>query len=235
MTVKLKEEDVVLCKVKKIEGTTVFLEIEDYEAEGSMVLSEVAAGRIRNLRQYVSPNRLVVCKVLKISEGHIELSLRRVTAKEREAVLEGYKKEKALNSVLKVVGEDSEKIIGEIKEENTIPDFLAEVEENPKVLEKFLSKEKAKKVFEIISEKEEKEKKVEKRINLRSFSEQGVKDIKEILDVEAEIHYLGSGKFSVSAKGRDFKEANAKLNYALEEMEKRAKEKKAVFEVLREK
>ena len=38
------------------------LEIED-DGVGSMVLSEVSAGRIRNLRNYVSPGKIVVCKV----------------------------------------------------------------------------------------------------------------------------------------------------------------------------
>ena len=85
---ELREDDVVMCTVKEIEGTTVFLEIEG-NGTGTMVMSEVAAGRIRNLREYVFPKKKVVCKVFKIANGgHIELSLRRVTGKEREEAQE---------------------------------------------------------------------------------------------------------------------------------------------------
>ncbi len=75
---ELTEGSLVLCTVKKIEKTNIFLDIDGY-GEGSMVLSEVAAGRIRNLREYVFPNKKIVCKILNIDKGHIELSLRRVT------------------------------------------------------------------------------------------------------------------------------------------------------------
>jgi translation initiation factor 2 alpha subunit (eIF-2alpha) len=235
LTLEVNEDDVVLCRVKKIEGTTVFLKIEDSKIEGSMVLSEVAAGRIRNLRQYVSPNRLIVCKVLKVTKDHIELSLRRVTSKEREEVLEGYKKEKALRSVLNVVNEDADRIIAQIKAKYGMLNFINEVKTNPKILEEFIGKEKSGKVSLMIAEKEEKEKVVEKRFRLKSFSEQGVRDIREILDVkDAEMHYLGSSVFSISVLGKDFKEANNKLDKILAEIEERAKKKKAVFESVKE-
>ncbi|MFH1290274.1 MAG: hypothetical protein ABIH92_02585, partial [Nanoarchaeota archaeon] len=192
----VREDDVVLCRVKKIEGTTVFLSIEDSDLEGSMVLSEVAAGRIRNLRQYVSPNRLIVCKVLKITHSHVELSLRRVTTREKEEVLEGRKKERAFRSVLKVVGESPDKVVEKIKGEYSIFDFLLELRENPSLLEKFVGKDNVKKVYEMISEKEEKDKVVERKLILKSDSEQGLRDIKEILNFkDVEIHYLGSSKF----------------------------------------
>ncbi|MBU0467018.1 MAG: hypothetical protein KJ718_06535 [Nanoarchaeota archaeon] len=235
MSFEINVDDVVLCKVKKIEGTTVFLDIED-GGVGSMVLSEVAAGRIRNLRNYVSPGRIIVCKVLKISGGQIELSLRRVTAKERQEVLETSKKEKALRSVLKVVKENPDKIVSEIKEKYGVIDFLSEVRENPKLLDEFIPKEKAEKVFQMISEKEGKEKIVEKKFKLKSDSEQGLEDIKEILNLkDVEIHYLGSSKFSVSVSGKDFKEANQNMEEILEGIEKRAKKSKAEFELKREK
>ena len=93
--IELKEDDIILCIVKRIEGTTVFLDIEDNGnlIQGTMIFSEVSPGRIRNIREYVVPNKKVVCKILRIRDGHPELSLRRVTAKEREFILEIYKKE----------------------------------------------------------------------------------------------------------------------------------------------
>jgi len=233
--INLNVDDVVFCRVKKIEGTTVFLEVEG-GIQGTMVLSEVAAGRIRNLRQYVTPNRKVVCKVLKVAPDHVEMSLRRVTSKEKSIVLEEQKKERALTNMLKLVNEDPKQIIPKIKETSTITDFLEDSIENPKVLEKYLPKEKAQKIHKIISEKEAKEKTIERKITLSSLSESGVNDIKEILSTkDVEIKYLGSSKFSVSVSAKDFKEAEQKLSNALDEIKKRAEQKSAILEIQRDK
>src|SRR3972149_5802351 len=114
---EIKENDIVLCTVRKIDGTVVFLDIEECNLMGSMILSEVAAGRIRNLGFYVSPRKKIVCKVLKVYRDHIELSLRRVTAKEREEVLDRHKKERAIRKILDSVVKDSTGILAKIKEE----------------------------------------------------------------------------------------------------------------------
>lgn len=232
----LKEDDVIFCTVKKIEGTSVFVEIDGEDRQGTIVLSEVAAGRIRNLREYVSPNRKIVCKVLSLNKGHIELSLRRVTTKEREHVLDNYKKEKALISILKVAGEDAESVAQKIKSENDIGDFLDEARENPKLFEKYVRKENAKKIVEFLVEKEVKDKLVGKKFILSSETNSGVSEIKEILDkLDGEIKYLGSSVFSISVFGKELKEADNKLSGLLEEIEKRAKSKKAHFGIVREK
>jgi translation initiation factor 2 alpha subunit (eIF-2alpha) len=229
-----KEDDVVLCTVKKIEGATVFVELED-GASGNLVLSEVAAGRIRNLRVYVTPGKKIVCKVLKVRGDNLELSLRRVTGKERESVLEGHRKEKTLKGMLKAVVDEPDKVIEKIKEKYEILDFFDEARENPSVFEDFLKKEDAEKVIKILSEKGEKEKFVEGKFVLNSAEENGVDDIKSLLDVGEKIFYLGSSTFLVSVSGKDFKEANSKLQKVLDEIAKRAKGKKAEFEIVKEK
>lgn len=229
-----KEDDLVLCTVKQIEGTTVFLELED-GTSASMVLSEVAAGRIRNLRSYVSPGKKIVCKILKISGDRIEMSFRRVTGKERDRVLESNKKEKILMGMLKTVVGEPKKIVEKIKNEYDILDFFKSVQENPRIFEKFLSLKDAEKIVKLFSDKKEKEKTVEKNFSLKSLGGDGVEDIKKILDVDADVHYLGSSKFFILVKGRDFKEADNKMEGILKEIGKRAKEKGAVFELAREK
>lgn len=233
----LNEDDVVFCTVIKIEGTTVYLEIDGYEEKhASMVFSEVAAGRIRNLRQYVFPQKKVVCKVLKIHDGHVELSLRRVTGKERELVLGRYKRERALRNVLKACKCDSKKVLEAIKKEYDIFEFYDAVREDIGILEKFVGKSEAKKIFEIMSEKEEREKSVVRKVKVKSMSEDGVEDIKYVLEEgSVAVNYLGSSTFSVAVMGRDLKEADNKLGEILERMEKRAKEKKAMFSVVKEK
>lgn len=228
---ELNEGQLVLCTVKKIEKTSIFLEIED-NGEGSMVLSEVAAGRIRNLRDYVFPNKKIVCKILKIENNHIELSLRRVTAKERDEVLEKYKKEKRYASVLKTIIKNPEEIIKKIRKEYDFLDFIEEAKSSPTMLKKFFNKEEIEKLLKILKEKIDKEKLVKKTFKLSSTSHLGLTEIKQILKIkDADIRYLGSSNFSISIKALDFKEANRKISLMLEEIEKRAKSHHAHFEL----
>lgn len=221
-----------MCEVKYVEGATVYVNIEG-NGLGTIVLSEVAAGRIRNLREYVSPGKKIVCKVLKVSGDHVELSLRRVTNSEKEYMLEKVKKEKTLKNILSLCQINSEEIITKIKKNYDIIDFFEKARENPEIFKEYLSDEQAQKIAKIFSEKEEKEKNAKKKFFLRTFSDNGLIDIQNILNIEnAEIHYLGSSQFTVEVKGKDFKEANTKIIAILKEIEKRAKDKKAIFELL---
>ncbi len=227
---ELKEDDLVMCTVKSIEGTTVFVEIEGY-GQGSISMSEVAAGRIRNLREYISVNKKIVCKILRIHANDIQLSLRRVTTKEREEILEQYQKERTAFSLLKTVSKEPEKIISKIKEKERLWIFFDKARENPSILDSVMNKEEAQSLAKIFSEKKESEKKAKRIIILKSTSESGLKEIKSVLEIkEVDIAYLGSSQFAISSKAKDFKEANIKVNTAIQEIEKRAKEKKLFFE-----
>jgi len=225
----LKEDDIVLCTVKKIEGTNVFIEIEN-NGQGSIALSEIAAGRIRNLRQYVTPNKKIVCKILKITKNNIELSLRRVTAKERQEVLDNYKKERNLLSMLKTVTNQPEKIIEKIKTQYQISEFLDEAKENPEILDQFFTKTEAEKLSKTIAEKQEKLKTVKRTITLTTPSSTGLLDIQQILTIDnqnTKISYLGSSKFEIKTQALTFKQAETNLNQAIDQIEKAAKQKQA--------
>lgn len=228
---KLKTNDITLCTVKKIEKTTVFVETETGE-EGHIVFSEVSAGRIRNIRAFVSPNKKIVCKVLKTSKGHLELSLRRVTAGERDEALEAYQKESTFKKIILSNIEGSQPILDKIQEEQDLSEFIEESRENPKTLENYFSPEDSEKITKILSERKEKEKTVKKTFTLKSESSSGISDIKEILgNEEANIHYLGSSRFSVEYSAPDFKEAEKKILEILERIKTKAKEKSAIIEI----
>ncbi len=227
---KLKEDDLALCTVKSVEGTTVFVDVQGGE-KGSIVFSEIAAGRIRNIREYVSPNKKIVCKVLRVYPDHLELSFRRVTGKERESVLEENKKEKTFSGMLKTISSDYQKIIDNIKSFYLISEFIEEIKTDSKLIEKYFSKKEAELLSKILSEKKEKEKVVKKVFILKSFTSSGLSDIKEILNIkDAKISYLGSSQFSISKSGKNLKDAEREIQSLLEQIGKKAKEKKAIFE-----
>jgi len=229
MKKNLEEGQIVLCTVKKIVGTTVFIKIDNYDCEGTIITSEIAPGRIRNLRDYVVPNKKIVCKILRIDKGHIDLSLRRVTIKEKRELNEEHKKEKSLAATLKTLLKDPEKIIEKIKENYTLTDFFEQAKENPKILDKIVSKEESTKLLKILKEKKEKEVIVKKRFSLTCQSENGVIKIKKILPEETT--YLAAGKFSLTIKNKNYKEANLKINKILQDIEEKAKKENCVFSI----
>jgi len=223
----LEVGDIVLCTVERIAGTIVFVKINDTRQQGSIILSEIAPGRIRNLRDYVVPRKKIICKVLRISpSGNIDLSLRRVTKKEQKEIREQYKQEKSYKSILKsVLGEKTKNIINEILKKEKIYDFLQEARENPKKLEDLVGKTDSKKILNILNTQKQKKAVVKKTISLRTVKPNGLKIIKNILSKinEAEIKYLSAGKYSIKIESQDIKTADNKLKEIISKIEQTAK------------
>ena len=224
----------VLCTVDRIAGTVVFVKIEGEEREGSIILSEIAPGRIRNLREYVIPKKKIVCKVLKTSGGTISLSLRRVTQKEKKEVMDEYNQERSYGSILRsVLKEKSNNIIESITKEGRLYNFFEETRKNPKKLEDLIGKEDAKKILDIVLEQKKKKTIIKRTIYLKTQEPNGIYIIKSILENpgEIEIKYLSAGKYSLKIETDDGKKGDQKMKTFLEGIEKKAKETGAQFEI----
>jgi len=228
----LEYGDLVLCTVEKIERTIVFVKIEN-NGEGSIVMSEIAPGRIRNIRNYVVPKKRIVCKVLRISpKGNIELSLRRTTPKERKEVIGQYKQEKNYVNLLKsILGEKSEKIIQEILKKERIYDFFEEAKKNPKKLEKIIGKD-SKKILDVLRLQKKKKAVVKREIELKSAQPNGLELIKEIFkDIKEDVKYISAGVYSIKTESEDIKAADKKLFEVINGVEKKAKKLKVEFSI----
>ncbi|MEM3091502.1 MAG: hypothetical protein QXU39_02510 [Candidatus Pacearchaeota archaeon] len=229
--------DIVLCTVDRIVGTNVFVKIDSLGGkEGFIVFSEIAPGRIRNIRDYVVPQKKIICKILRASGDRIELSLRRVTQKEQKELKERYSQEKGYENVLKsVLGKESEKIIKKITESYSLYDFLQEAKENPKKLEEFVGKDNAKKIISILNAAKPKKFILKKEIFLRTIEPDGIFLIKEFLKniKNVEIKYLSGGRYSLKKESEDIKRADQELQKELEELEKKAKNKGIEFSIIK--
>ncbi len=233
MTQELEVGDVLMCTVDRIVGTVVFVKI-DGKGEGSIILSEVAPGRIRNLRDYVVPKKEIVCKVLRISGDRIDLSLRRVTQKEQKEVKEQYKQEKSCINILKsVLKEKAEIIIEEILKQEKVYEFLQGAKKNPKKLEKLIGKIDSKKILEILNSQKQKKATIKKEIFLTTTKSNGLELIKTILVPikEAEIRYISAGKYSIKKEGSDLKTIDNGLREIIAVTEKKSKEYGADFSI----
>lgn len=232
----LETGDIVLCTVDRVVGTTVFVHIEG-NGEGSIVFSEVAPGRIRNIRDYVFPKKKIVCKVLRISGDRVDLSLRRVTQKEQKEIKEKYKQERSFVNILKtVLRERAEDVLESISKKENIHDFFQKVKNDPGELEELIGKQNSEKVLEILrTAQKQKRTVVKKEIILKSIDPDGLEKIKDILGKinGAEIRYISAGRYSLKREDEDVKEADQKLREILEMIEKRAKTGNLDFSIIK--
>lgn len=234
MTQELEQGDIVLCTVERIAGTIVFVKIDKTGQEASIILSEIAPGRIRNLREYVVPKKKIVCKVLRIVNNQIHLSLRRVSQKEQKQVKEEFKQEQSYKNILKTILEkDAEKLISKIQEKNSLFDFFEQAKKDSKELEKLISKKDSKKILEIISKQKQKKIILKKQIKLTSQEPDGLSSIKKIFKKikGAKIKYISAGKYSLILEDKDAKSADKKINSAIKEIETQAKKNNMEFSV----
>jgi translation initiation factor 2 alpha subunit (eIF-2alpha) len=227
--------DLVLCTVDRIMGTAVFVKIDGRNIEGEIVMSEIAPGRIRNIRDYVVPKKKIVCKVLRISNsGNIELSLRRVTLKEKKEVIEREQQEKSYISILKsILGEKSEKAAQEMQKEGNLFSFLNEAKSNPENLEKIVGKEDTKKILEILNTQKKKKVIIKKEIHLTTVKPEGITLIKKVLEIfqGITVKYLSAGRYSLELESEEVKTADKKIKEMIIIVEKEAKKSGIEFSV----
>jgi translation initiation factor 2 subunit 1 len=231
-----EEEELVLCTVEKILGTTVFVKLDEYDKTGAITTSEIAPGRIRNIRDYVVPNKKIVCKVLRIDKerGHIDLSLRRVSQKDAKEILERYGKEKAALTILKVASKNVDSKVDEIKRKySSLSEFLEKARENESIISEFFNKDESAKIAELIRERMKQKKiEVKTKLSVSFIAPDGITIIKRILDrKDISVHYLGAPFYSVSSENSDYKTANKKLEKAVEEIVKQVKDAGGKIEV----
>jgi len=223
----LEEGEVVLCTVDRIMGTIVFVNIEGTNKEGTIITSEIAAGRIRNLRDYVVPKKKIVCKILRIQGDKINLSLRRVTKKEQKEVIDQHNQEKSYKAIFRTIlgKEKSQEIIDKTTKNQRLFEFIKEIKKDSKHLEKLIGKDESKKILNILEKQKKKTAIVKKQLELKTEESNGIKLIKKILGEikEAKIKYISAGKYSIKAEAESVKEADQKIKNIFEEIEKQAK------------
>lgn len=237
-----EQNELVLCTVDRIVGTTVFVKIDNYNREGVISMSEIAPGRIRNIRDYVRPSKKIVCKVLRIHEetGHIDLSLRRVSLKEKSKILSDFERERNVLAIMKtVLKEKTEEITNKIKKDyENILEFLqnASVDDFKKL---GLNESEIEQFLKIIKEKPQRKVSVKTKLSISSESSEGITKIKEMLlkilgnHKEIDISYISSPNYILTVTSSDYKEANKEMDAVIAEITNEAKTNGCRFEVAR--
>src|SRR3989344_1153422 len=225
-----EEDEIVLCKVTKIFPNSVFVELLEYHRQGMVHISEVSPGRIRNLRDFVSLDRQIVCKILSINKekGYIDLTLRRVNSNQRREKLDEIKSElKAENLVANIARKlklPPEQLYQQVsssifKEYSHLYLCFRDVAAGQVTSDKLgLKTEWAKEIDEAVIEKfRPKKVTIKGEIRLKTYHSNGLEKVKNLLasikslSENIILSYLGAGRFKVVIEDYDYKPAEQTL------------------------
>ena len=235
----------VLCVVSKIYGNSVFVKIPEYDKEGVLTISEIAPGRIRNLRDHVVEEKKIICKILRVdeSQNRIDVSLRRVNLQARKQKLEEVKKEEFADRVFEEVAQKLnitkdelfEKTYEVIFEEyDLVFEMLYDIMlDNSKIAHFTNLSKKQQDIFVVcINERIKPEEEVlKKRFTLTSQAQDGVEKIRKSLQLSVDkvqydklqIIYTGAGDFEIIIIHEDLKNADLVFKSFRNELETQVK------------
>lgn len=110
--------DLVLATVETVTDYGAYVKLDEYDREGLLHISEISSSWVRNIRNFVREGQKVVLKVLRVNveKGHIDLSLRRVTKREKIEKIMSWKKERKAETLLRSVSEKTGLPLDEIHE-----------------------------------------------------------------------------------------------------------------------
>lgn len=99
--------DLVIATIKKITDYGAYVTLDEYNREGLLHISELSSRWVRNIRSFIREEQKVVLKVLRVDpeKEHVDLSLRRVTKRERKEKILSWKKERKADTLLRTASE----------------------------------------------------------------------------------------------------------------------------------
>ncbi|MET1124118.1 MAG: translation initiation factor IF-2 subunit alpha [Archaeoglobaceae archaeon] len=236
--------EIVIGTVKKVLDFGAFVTLDEYEnKEGMVHISEVASGWVKDIRDHVKRGQKVICKVLDVNpkRGHIDLSIKDVTERQRKEKLTQWKNELKAFKWLELIGEklniDRDRLekIGKklLKEFDSVYSAFEEAAfEGYEVLAPIVGEEFAKEMAEIARENIKPPKvKVRGYFELKCPGSDGVERIKKVMssvseelkDVEGKLEYVGAPKYRIVITAENYKTAEKALERATKVALKEAK------------
>ncbi len=222
--------DLVIATIETVTDYGAYAKLDEYEKRGLLHVSEISSSWIRNIRDFVREGQKTVLKVLRVDseKGHIDLSLRRVTKRERIEKVMSWKKVRKADALLKGLAEKTGLPLQEIyakagaavEEEYGLYDgFEKAAKEGPEFLMELGVQEDIAKAFaEVAAERIHfKMVKVKGVLEIRCLKPNGVKLIKEAFlnakktektkDAGVKFHVIAAPKYSVEVLAENYKRA----------------------------
>jgi translation initiation factor 2 subunit 1 len=226
--------DLVIATVENVTDYGAYVKLDEYDKRGLLHVSEISSSWIRNIRDFVREGQKVVLKVLRVDpeKGHIDLSLRRVTKREKIEKVMSWKKERKAEALIRSVAEKTRLPVEEIYEKAGTPmeneyglyeGFEKAVKEGIEFLTKMgVPEDIGKVIVEVGQERIHVPMvKVKGTIELRCMKPNGVKIIKEAFanakkaeksgNTKLRFYVIAAPKYGVEVLAEDYKRAEDTL------------------------
>jgi translation initiation factor 2 subunit 1 len=226
--------DLVIATIETVTDYGAYAKLDEYNKRGLLHVSEISSSWIRNIRDFVREGQKMVLKVLRVDteKGHIDLSLRRVTKREKIEKILSWKKERKAEALLREVAEkvglSDEEVYekaGVLVEEKygLYEGFEKVVKEGTEVLTKIGVPESLAKAFAEVAEERIHVKmvKVKGTLEIRCMKPNGVKIIKDSFldakkaektkDADVRFYVVAAPKYSVEVLAENYKRAEEVL------------------------
>lgn len=83
-----EKDELVMCTVKQISPNSAFVDLDEYNnIKGMLHITEVALRGVSNIKSYLNTGKTLVCKVLFVKDGVVDVSLKRVNSGARKQKL----------------------------------------------------------------------------------------------------------------------------------------------------
>lgn len=222
--------DLVIATVETVTDYGAYVKLDEYDKKGLLHISEISSSWIRNIRDFVREGQKIVLKVLRVDmeKGHVDLSLRRVTKREKIEKIMFQKKERKAEALLRSVAEKTGMSLEEVYEKVGAPmekeyglyeGFEKVAKEGIEVLTKIgVSEELAPALAEVVKERIRVPMvKVKGIVELRCAKPNGVKIIKEAFstakkaeksrDAKLRFYVVATPKYCIEVLAENYKHA----------------------------
>ena len=232
--------ELVVATVRNLADYGAYVRLDEYDKQGFLHISEISSSWVRNIRNHVRERQKVVLKVLRVNtdRSHIDLSLRRVTKRERIDKMLLWKRSTKAESLLrnsaKKLGISVEELYDKAgtlieKRYGDLYDGLERVaREGKEVLLKMgIPEDIADPIAEVAKDRIKIPMvKIKGILNLVSTKSNGVQHIKKSLltgqnvkkpkGTRVNIHVIAPPRYRIEVSARDYKEAEALLKRAVD-------------------
>jgi translation initiation factor 2 subunit 1 len=229
--------DLVIATIKKITDYGAYVTLDEYNKEGLLHVSEVSSRWVRNIRSFIREEQKAVLKVLRVNaeKEHIDLSLRRVTKRQKKEKILSWKKERKADTLLRTASERLKMPLEEFYKKIE-PLLEKEFEEIHEELEKtaregagVLIKAGIPENIAIVLEEVAKDKiklpmvRIKGILNLQCAKSNGVIALREALlsaqkaqpkNAKIEVYVVAPPKYRIVVSAQDYKEAEKILDKA---------------------
>jgi translation initiation factor 2 subunit 1 len=235
--------ELVICTVKKLNPNSADVVLTEYQKEAMIHISEIVSGWVRNIKDHLKPAQTVVAKVMRVNEqdGYIALSVKRVDVRQEKEKLKEYNLDKKAEKMLEMAAKVNKKTLEKAYEEvgftlqesfgSLFKAFKKSITSPDSLISRGISEEWVSIIKEIAEKNiEQKEFEFKAKAELKSYSGDGVNDIKELLkeaeSLGLEVLYISAPEYLLKLKTKDAKRGERLFAEAVKKLESASNKKK---------